>query len=240
MNIAIFSTRDFHHTYYINRINKIFPISNVIYENRKLAVTIDNSSPFQNEQDKFEKNYFFKKTKDQLDSSINVIDVDSINSERTIEFGVLEKFDLIIVFGCGKIDSKVIKAFDYKIINIHRGIARDYRGLDSDLWAIKNNDFNSIGTTIHYIDENLDTGDIVYEEVAKLSKDDKIYKLRAITTDIAIKGTLFFLNSMTKNKIYRINQDNYGAYYSSMSRKDKDEAKLIFQNYINKLFENEI
>ena len=46
---------------------------------------------------------------------------------------------------------------------------------------------------------------------------------------------LFFVN-----KIYRINQDNYGAYYSSMSRKDKDEAKLIFQNYINKLFENEI
>ena len=80
----------------------------------------------------------------------------------------------------------------------------------------------------------------VYEEAAKLSKDDKIYKLRAITTDIAIKGTLFFLNNMTKNKIYRINQDNYGAYYSSMSRKDKDEAKLIFQNYINKLFENEI
>lgn len=240
MKIAIFSTRDCHHTYYINYINKKFPISNVIYENRKLIETKDNSSPFQEEQDRFEKNYFFREIKNELDSRINVIDVDSINSEKIIEFSALIKFDVVIVFGCGKIDSRVIKAFDYKIINIHRGIARNYRGLDSDLWAIKNNDFNNIGTTIHYIDENLDTGDIVFEEAAKLSKDDKIYKLRAITTDIAIKGTLFFLDSMSKNKIYRINQDNYGAYYSSMSRKDKNKSESIFQNYINKLFKNEI
>ena len=239
MNIVIFSTRDLHHTYYINNINNIFPITNVIYENRKLLTTKDNSSPFENDQNKYEKNYFFSNTKNKLCSQINTIEVNTINSKQVIDFSKVNKTDVVIVFGCGKIDFKIIEAFDHKIINIHRKKKKNYRGLDSDLWAVKNSDFNNIGTTIHYIDEKLDTGDIVYEEAAKFNKTDKIYMLRAITTDIAIRGTLSYLNRLKNNSISRLKQHSFGNYYSSMTRKDKEESVLIFNEYINKLIKNE-
>ena len=49
-------------------------------------------------------------------------------------------------------------------INIHRGYAQSYRGLDSDLWAIYNEEFDKIGVTLHYVDEKLDNGRIILKK----------------------------------------------------------------------------
>ena len=42
--------------------------------------------------------------------------------------------------------------------------AQYYRGLDSDLWAIYHRDYKNIGVTIHMVDSELDTGEILYQE----------------------------------------------------------------------------
>ena len=65
--------------------------------------------------------------------------------------------------GCGKINEEIIRDYNNKIINIHRGLASKYRGLDSELWAIKNYDFVLLEQQFD-IDKNLDTGDIVYQK----------------------------------------------------------------------------
>ena len=49
-----------------------------------------------------------------------------------------------IVFGCRKIKQDIIKSFNYGLINIHRGVIKKYRGLESDLWALFYKDFNNI------------------------------------------------------------------------------------------------
>ena len=232
MNIIIFSTEDYHHTYFINKINNIYPINLVVYEQRRLKKKYDTTNPYQEEQDKFEKSYFFSRVSNEIDRKIKIIKVKSINSKEVSEIALNFKYDVVIVFGCGKINEKIIRDYNNKIINIHRGLASKYRGLDSELWAIKNFDFQSIGTTIHYIDKNLDTGDIIYQEKLTLKKDDQIYKLRAKTTELAVDGTLKFINDLILQKVVKLKQEKYGRYYSSMDLLEKKNCEKIFKNYI--------
>jgi methionyl-tRNA formyltransferase len=232
MNIIIFSTEDYHHTYFINKINNIYPINLVVYEKRRLEKEYNTSNPYQAEQDKFEKSYFFSKVPNEIDRKIKIINVKSINSKEVSEIALNFKYDVVIVFGCGKINEEIIRDYNNKIINIHRGLASKYRGLDSELWAIKNYDFESIGTTIHYIDKNLDTGDIVYQKRLTLRKDDQIYKLRAKTTELAVEGTLKFINDLILHKVVKSKQEKYGKYYSSMDLPGKKNCEKIFKNYI--------
>ena len=54
------------------------------------------------------------------------------------------------------------------------------------------NDFNNIGCTLHKIDDDLDTGDIIYQNKLDIKKVKHIYNLRALTTEIAIKQSIDF------------------------------------------------
>ena len=90
-----------------------------------------------------------------------------------------------------------------------------YRGRSPINWAIINGE-NFIGLTVHFIDKNIDTGDIIYQRKLKISKIDdfkkvilKVYKLSPSLVEKAI-----YL--ISKNKVNRIKQKNihnYGSYY---------------------------
>ena len=78
MNIIIFSTEDYHHTYFINKINNIYPINLVVYEKRRLEKEYNTSNPYQAEQDKFEKSYFFSKVPNEIDRKIKSQNLDEV------------------------------------------------------------------------------------------------------------------------------------------------------------------
>ena len=57
----------------------------------------------------------------------------------------------------------LINKFKY-FVNIHNGPLPKYRGVNPINWALKNNE-NSHGVTLHHIDEGIDTGDIIDQEI---------------------------------------------------------------------------
>ena len=83
---------------------------------------------------------------------------ESLNCQDSLAKFDSKKVDIGIVFGTGKLIPEVIDKFSGHLMNIHRGIPQKYRGLDSDLWAIYKNDFDNIGTTLHLVEPDLDTG----------------------------------------------------------------------------------
>ena len=108
-----------------------------------------------------------------------------------------------------------------------------YRGLDSDLWALYNKDFDRIAVTLHYIDENIDTGDILLKKNLSLDNFKNIYEIKYHTTVMATEMILEILNKyLSKNK--KINgkkQIELGKYYSAMSLDQKYKALDNFINY---------
>ena len=169
MNLIILSSDTPHHRYFFHRINELFEIDNIFLETNIYKPNFDISSPFENEENEFEIKNFFKTIPNSLpDVKINYFK--SINSEESSNLLDTVKPEVGIVFGTGKLKPEIINKFSFCLMNVHRGIPEFYRGLDSDLWAIYEDKLDLIGTTLHIVDEELDTGEIVYQEHLSLKK----------------------------------------------------------------------
>ena len=83
-----------------------------------------------------------------------------------------EKINLICLAGFMKILSKnFINKFDGKIINIHPSLLPKYKGLNTHVRAIENND-KFAGCTVHYVTEKLDSGKIIMQKKIKVTAKD--------------------------------------------------------------------
>ncbi len=234
--IIILTTDTLHHRYFINKIiDEGYTIDTVFFEKNKIQPDYEKDIVFEKDENEFEKNNFFKELPYEIKDKIKICKVDNINdsivSERIKELEI----KIGIVFGTSPIKRKVLSLFNEKIFNIHRGIPQYYRGLDSDLWAINNNDWNRIGTTIHKVEERLDTGDYVYQQSLKLEKGMKIYHVRYHTTLIACKLVIKLLKDLFDGDVNLIKQEKLGDYYSSMPIELKKEMKLKFNLYCDNL-----
>ena len=87
--------------------------------------------------------------------------VTSVNSKATIELLQGINPDIIVVNGTRIISKKVLSIVKCKLINTHAGLTPKYRGVHGTYWALVNNDVENSGVTIHFVDEGIDTGNII-------------------------------------------------------------------------------
>jgi hypothetical protein len=101
-------------------------------------------------------------------------------------------------------------------MNLHGGNPEYYRGLDSHLWAIYHNDFNNVVTTLHYIDEGIDTGDIIFQ--CRVEINSNLY-----INNMEVCGNLI---SMCQSQIWlpRRRQVKLGRYYGAMPQELKERV----------------
>lgn len=78
--------------------------------------------------------------------------------------------DLYIITGAGIISETCLQG--KRMINCHSGIIPLVRGLDSFKWAIIHN--KPVGNTLHFIDKNVDDGDIIAVKQTPLYEDDTL------------------------------------------------------------------
>lgn len=90
----------------------------------------------------------------------------SFDDRKKFDIAVLNKlktfnFDLIVLAGYMRILSKeFLREFEGKIINLHPSILPKYPGLNTHQKVIDNKDSHH-GATVHFVDEGLDTGQII-------------------------------------------------------------------------------
>lgn len=112
------------------------------------------------------------------------------NSDEAINFYKNLKPDYGVILGARILSKNVIDCFPGGILNFHRGLLPENRGLDTIKWAI----FNNIpqGVTTHLIDENIDVGMKVFKESIEVDKEDTIFD---------VDSKLFYLEMRHLNKI---------------------------------------
>ena len=116
----------------------------------------------------------------------------------------LNNCDIFIITGAGIINPKLTNG--KPIINAHPGIIPLVRGLDSFKWAIFHGD--SIGITLHIIDEEVDKGNILFIQKTQVFSDDNIFTLAKRHYQNEIDLLVNFQNFLTKdfNQIYPIKE----------------------------------
>ncbi len=87
------------------------------------------------------------------------------------------KVDLIVLAGWMRIvSSKLIDVFPNKIINLHPSMLPKYKGLHAIERALESGD-ESTGVSVHYVNEELDGGEIIMQKEVPILPDDTIETL---------------------------------------------------------------
>jgi folate-dependent phosphoribosylglycinamide formyltransferase PurN len=84
--------------------------------------------------------------------------VSSVNATATSS--LLKDLDpvLIVVNGTRIISSHTLESVECPFINLHAGITPLYRGVHGGYWALASGRPEEVGTTVHLIDQGIDTG----------------------------------------------------------------------------------
>jgi methionyl-tRNA formyltransferase len=230
MSLIVLSTDTPHHRFFLQKIHKLHKIDHIFFETTSYQPNFDISSPFSENEKNFELEYFFKNTLNEIPSS-NIHKFSNMNSDAALKKLHEIKPEIGIVFGTRKLNEDIISSFSLYLMNVHRGIPQYYRGLDSDLWAIQEDKYNLIGTTIHLVESELDTGDILGQKYLEINKNMKIHEIRYHTTHLAVELTLEILSSIKNNSLKLKPQVLRGKYFTFMPSRQKEIITRKFNTF---------
>jgi methionyl-tRNA formyltransferase len=96
----------------------------------------------------------------------------NINSQEFIDIIKQYECDIFISLSFNQIfKSTIINLPPLKTINVHCGKLPFYRGRNILNWALIN-DETDFGITVHYVDEGIDTGDIILQKIYTIEEND--------------------------------------------------------------------
>ncbi len=103
--------------------------------------------------------------------------VPKVNAPTFIESLGARSVDLIVSVACPQIFKKDILSVPSKgAINIHGSLLPDYQGLLPSFWVLARRETRT-GVTVHFIDEHIDHGDIILQELVPIREDDTVHSL---------------------------------------------------------------
>jgi len=128
------------------------------------------------------------------------------------------RYDFIISYGYRHIINKeVVQFYKDRIINLHISLLPWNRGADPNIWSFIDN--TPKGVSIHYIDEEIDTGDIIEQKEVNIQNDETLatsYQKLSYEIENLFKVT-WPLIKLGKNN--RFNQTSGGTYHLSSEKK---------------------
>ena len=94
--------------------------------------------------------------------------------------------DLLVSMYFGKLLRAPLLAVPrHGCVNIHNSLLPKYRGQAPSIWAIVNGDLET-GQTVHYLDEGMDSGDIIAQKSLPISEHDTGYTLGQKLEDVGV------------------------------------------------------
>jgi methionyl-tRNA formyltransferase len=179
--ITLITGPGLNHRYFVNRLNREFPIERVFIE----EVTYPNfTASSQKHQEAWE--WFFRRRKEYEENTfadseswtrknqpkIIPIPTGQLNSTDTLEFLQAQQPEIIILFGSSLIGREIMECFPNRIINLHVGLSGEYRGSSCNFWPIYDGRLDCLGATLLKINAGIDTGEILAQETIEIEKGD--------------------------------------------------------------------
>ena len=234
VNIVLLTTETTHHTYYAWKLVERFPLQAIIVESRQATPSFETFHPFEQERDAYERETLLAGCRSTLRDVAPAHIVDSGNDAEGVTLLTRLKPEVLLVFGAGKLLPPAIRAASVACLNLHGGNPECYRGLDSHLWAIYHDDFGQLLTTLHVVDDGLDTGDIVQQTRLPLARGCRLHQLRAINTQACLELSLSALETLrSTGTLPTRQQTRRGTYYSFMPSALKETCVQKFAAHMN-------
>ncbi|MDH5543456.1 MAG: methionyl-tRNA formyltransferase [Nitrospinota bacterium] len=145
----------------------------------------------------------------------------SVNKSPFIDEISSKQPDLMILSGYGKILKKEILSIPrLGTINLHGGLLPKYRGGSPINWQIINDEKKG-GCAIIFVDEGIDTGDIIVQETYEIGSEDTAGDIYVKTLEIFPRLLVNTLEDIANERIKREKQNSSdGSYYKKRYPED--------------------
>jgi methionyl-tRNA formyltransferase len=239
MKLAVLTTRTPHHAFFVRALaeggHDVVAFCETAQPPRQ---PFETHHPFEDERDRYEWGLWFDGKETDIADLAPTRDVSTMNDRAAVVALADEQADAVIAFGTGPLRAPVIAIGPDRIFNLHGGDPQEYRGLDTHLWAIFHRDFSGLVTTLHRVDAELDTGEIVGQEPIPLSPGMPLYALRAANTVICVQLAKSAAEALRcDGAVISRRQRRRGRYYSAMPADLKGVCKARFDAHVRKVFD---
>lgn len=172
-----------------------------------------------------------------LDSNIEVVTPDSVNTDEFLNLLKEKNIDYIVVVAFGQlIKEKLLEEYKNKIINLHPSSLPKYRGSSPVQFSLLNGDKKTHASAM-LIEKGMDSGDILNQKEVEIKAEDDFTslseKLSKIGSEVILESVLNY-DEFMKN---RIKQDNDKATFTK--KITKEMGKIDFnqskEEIINKI-----
>lgn len=143
--------------------------------------------------------------------------------------------DLFCVVAYGKILPKdILDIPKFGSINVHGSLLPKYRGAAPIQWAVLNGD-KTTGVTTMYMDEGMDTGDIILKEEVEIGEDETTGELWSKLSSIGGKLLVKTVKQIEDGTAPRIKQ---GEDFTMAPMLNKEMAKIDWENKTSQEIKN--
>ena len=149
------------------------------------------------------------------------------------EYILNKKPDIIITCAYGSIVPKVVLDYpSYGCINVHASLLPKYRGASPIVASILNGE-KETGITIMYMDEGIDTGNIIMSRSIEIEDNDNSLSL---SNKLSLLGANLLIDTLPKifeGENFDIPQDNEEATYVGMLK--REDEHIDFNNTVENI-----
>ena len=179
--ITLITGPGLNHQYFINRLNREFPVECVLVEDVTYPNFTSNSPKHQEawewffqRRKEYEQNTFGDSKSWTRKNQPKMIPVatDQLNSVDTLKILEAQQPEIIILFGCSLIGREIMDRFPNRIINLHVGISGEYRGSSCNFWPIHDGRLGCLGATLLTVNAGIDTGEILAQSTINIEEGD--------------------------------------------------------------------
>lgn len=168
-----------------------------------------------------------------LEHGIQVFQPESLKNPETLSLIASLKPDLIVVVAYGKILPKnILDLPPLGCINVHGSLLPKYRGAAPIQWSVINGE-KITGVTTMYMDEGLDTGDMIFKSETKIGENETSGELFDRLSVIGAELLIKTLNEIEAGNIVREKQNDDLSTYSPML--NKSLSKINWSNSAEKI-----
>lgn len=155
-----------------------------------------------------------------ISHGIEVFTPEKIRNEYEIVLN--KKPDIVITCAFGQIVPKQILDYpEHGCINVHASLLPKYRGASPISAAIQNGE-EETGITIMYMDEGIDTGNIIQARAIPIEENDTLGTLSAKLSELGAKTLMDTLPSIMECENFDIPQDHeIATHVSTIKRSDE-------------------
>lgn len=159
--------------------------------------------------------------KKALEYNIDVLQPENINSKENIAKIESMDIDLIVVVAYGQILSKKLLNIPAKgCINLHASLLPEYRGSSPIQQAIMDGK-DITGVTTMFMDEGLDTGDIIYQKEVKIKDEYNAGNLHDKLAEVGAELLVETIIDIKRDDFPKIKQnDDESSYTPQLSKND--------------------